>query len=168
MEEIKIYHSPWRMLLLGLGSMAFVAMGVFMLQHPDNSFHVIVAWASILFFGPCGIYTLYAMLKERLTNRPYLTITDKSIILQGTKQIAINFADVQSFQVVKMGSQKFVAIHYKPDVEQQKMDDASTIARSIRSMNRRMVNAQENISTVGTGMKAEELCDLLSERLGKK
>ena len=67
-----------------------------------------------------------------------------------------------------MGKQKFVTIHYKPDVEQQKMNEASTIGRSIRSLNRRLVNAQENISTNGTGMKAEELCDLLNERLKRK
>ena len=39
---------------------------------------------------------------------------------------------------------------------------------SIRKLNRQLVNAQENISTTGTGMKGQELCDLLSERLKRK
>lgn len=165
MEEIRIYHSPWRMLLLALGSLAFVVLSILILNHPKNGFHVLVAWASIVFFGLGGLYMLYATLKERLTGKPFLTITDTSIIIQGVKPSVINFADVKSFKVVKMRNQEFVAIHYKPDVEQQKMDEAGTVGRSVRSLNRRLVNAQETISTTGTGMKAEELCDLLSERL---
>lgn len=169
MEEIRIYHSPWRMLLLFLGSVAFVAGSIFMLQHTRNGFHVIIAWLSNVFFGWCGIYMLYGTVKERLTGRPFLTITDEEcIVSEGFWQSLIRFAEVESLHVVKMGKQKFVAIHYKPDVEQQKMNEASTIGRSIRSLNRRLVNAQENISTNGTGMKAEELCDLLNERLKRK
>lgn len=48
------------------------------------------------------------------------------------------------------------------------VDDANAFDRSIRKLNRRLVNAQENISTTGTGMKAQELCDLLNERLKRK
>ena len=165
MEEIRIYHSPWRMLLLALGCLVFVALSILMLNHPKNGFHVLVAWLGIAFFGLGGLYMLYSTFKERLTGKPFLTITDTCIISQGVKQTVINFADVKSFQVVKMRDQKFVAIHYKPSVEQQKMDEAGTMSRNIRSLNRRLVNAQETISTTGTGMKSQELCDLLNERL---
>ena len=48
------------------------------------------------------------------------------------------------------------------------MDEANALDRSIRKLNSRLVNAQENISTTGTGMKAQELCNLLSERLKRK
>ena len=168
MEEVRIYHSPWRMLLLVLGCLVFVVLSILMLYHPKNGFHVFVAWIGIAFFGLCGLYMIYSMFKERLTGKPFLTITDTCIISQGVRETIINFADVKSFQVVKMRDQKFVAIHYKPDVEQQKMNEASSVGRSIRSLNRRLVNAQGNISTTGTGMKAKELCDLLNERLKRK
>jgi hypothetical protein len=168
MEEIRIYHSPWRMLLLALGSMAFVALSVLMLNHPKNGFHVLVAWSGIVFFGLCGLYMLYATFKERLTGKPFLTITDTCIINQSLKQTVINFTDVESFEVVKMKDHKFVAIHYKPNMEQQKMDGAGTVDRSFRSLNRKLVNAQETISTVGTNLNAQKLCDLLNERLKRK
>ena len=129
---------------------------------------MIVAWIGIAFFGLASLSILYSLFMERLMNKPFLTITDTSIISQGIKQTIINFADVKSFQVVKMGDQKFVAIHYKTDVEQQKMNEASSIGRIIRFLNRRLVNAQENISTTGTSIKAEEVCDLLNERLKRK
>ena len=168
MEEIRIYHSPWRMLLLVLGCLGFVVLSILMLNHPKNDFHVLIAWLGIAFFSFCGICMFYSMFKERLTGKPFLTITDTCIISQGVKRTVINFADVESFEVVKMNDQKFVAIHYKPDVELQKMDRASSVGRSIRSLNRRLVNAQESISTTGINMKAEELCHLLNEKLTQK
>lgn len=167
METIRIYHSVWRMLLLILTSFAFVAASFFMLNDPkiEGGFYVVIGWLGIVFFGLGGVLMLYAILKERLTDRPFMTITDEAIIMEGMKQSVIRFADVKSFEVVNMRNQKFVAVHYKPNVEQQKMDEAGTIGRNIRSLNRRLVNAQETITTTGTSMKAEELCDLLNERL---
>lgn len=168
MEEIKIYHSPWRMLLLALASLAFAVAGFFMTIHSPKGFHIIVGWISVVFFGLGSLYMLYGTLKERLTGKPFLTITDEAVIMDGMKQAVIRFADVKSFNVVKMGRQEFVAVHYKAGVEQQKLDEANALDRSIRKLNRRLVNAQENISTNCTGMKAQELCDLLNVRLRRK
>ena len=98
METIRIYHSPWRILLLALASLAFAVAGFFMAIHSTKGFHIVVGWISVVFFGLGGLYMLYG----------------------------------------------------------------------IRKLNRQLVNAQENISTTGTGMKGQELCDLLSERLKRK
>ena len=156
------------MLLMSLGCLVFVVFGILILNHPKNGSDVFVAWLGIAFFGMGGLFMLYSMLKERLTGRPFLRITDKRIIIGDMKQTIVNFADVESFEVVKVGTQRFIAIHYKPDVERQKMDEAGTVGRSVRSLNRRLVNAQETISTNGTGMKSQELCDLLNERLKRQ
>lgn len=98
METIRIYHSPWRILLLALASLAFAVAGFFMAIHSPKGFHIVVGWISVVFFGLGGLYMLY----------------------------------------------------------------------SIRKLNRQLVNAQENTSTTGTGMKEQELCDLLSERWKRK
>lgn len=153
------------MLLMAFGCLAFVAGSVFMLEHTKVFFHVVVVWIGIAFFGVGGLYMLYATLNERLIGKPFLTITDEAIICVGAKQTVIRFADVESFEVVKMGNQKFVAVHYKPNVEKQKLDEANSFARNFRKLNISLVNAQETISTTGTSVKAEVLCDLLNERL---
>ena len=44
----------------------FVAMGIFMLLHGEQSF---IVWASILFFGGGGLFVLFLILKERITRR---------------------------------------------------------------------------------------------------
>ena len=168
MEEIKIYHSPWRMLLLALASLAFAVAGFFMTIHSPKGFHIIVGWISVVFFGLGGFYMLYGTLNERLTGEPFLTITDEAVIMDGMKHAVIRFADVESFNVAKMGRQEFVAVHFKAGIERQQLDEANVIDRSIRKLNRKLVNAQENISTNCTGMKAQELCDLLNVRLRRK
>jgi len=165
METVRIYHSMWRMLLLALASLTFAVAGFLMAIHSPKGFHIVVGWIGVVFFGLGGLYMLYGMLKERLTGKPFLTITDEAVIMEGMKQAVIRFADVESFNVVKMGKQEFVAVHYKPGVELKKMDEANGLDRSIRKLNRQLVNAQENISTTGTDMKAQELCDLLNERM---
>lgn len=165
METIRIYHSTWRMLLLAIVSLAMAVGGYLMAIHSPKGFDIVVGWIGVLFFGLGGLYMLYGTLKERLTGKPFLTITDEAVIMEGMKQAVIRFADVKSFNVVKMGKQEFVAVHYKPGVELKKMDEANGLDRSIRKLNRQLVNAQENISTTGTGMKAQELCDLLNERM---
>lgn len=165
METVRIYHSMWRMLLLALASLTFAVAGFLMAIHSPKGFHIVVGWIGVVFFGLGGLYMLYGTLKERLTGKPFLTITDEAVIMDGMKHAVIRFADVKSFKVVKMGKQEFVAVHYKPGVELKKMDEANGLDRSIRKLNLQLVNAQENISTTGTDMKAQELCDLLNERM---
>lgn len=165
MEEVKIYHSLWRMLLLILGSILFVLGGIYVLHIHKNVFHLVVGWSSIVFFGCCGIVLLWSFLKERLFDQPHLTINDEELTYRGMKTWHVRFADVASFEVRRLGDNNFVAINYKPNVERQKMEDASIFDRLLRSMNKHLINAQESISVVDISMKAGELCDILNQRL---
>ncbi len=169
MEEIKIYHSPWRMSLLIIICLAAAVGLIFMLHHPRHTLGIsemIVIGLCIAFFGPGGLYLLYVTLKESITDIPYLTITDTSCTInQGLKHAVINFADVKSFKVTKMGDQEFVTVHYRPDVEIQKMKDANIPGRILRKMNKGLVNAQEIIATTGTSLETQELYKLLYDRL---
>ena len=103
METVRIYHSSWRMLLLVLTSLAFAVAGFLMAIHSTKGFHIVVGWIGVAFFGLGGLYMLYASLKERLTGKPFLTVTDEAVIMEGMKQAVIRFADVESFNVVKVG-----------------------------------------------------------------
>ena len=165
MEEIKIYNSAWRGLLLHLGCLVCCAISVFLIYHPENIFHLIIGWVGVVFFVFGYIIILLDIAIQSVTGQPFMTITDKDIILHGRKQTVIKFADVESFSVVKMNKQKFIVIHYKPNVERTKMDKAGTFGRFIRSINYMLVGGQETISTIGTSMDTQELCNMLNERL---
>ena len=165
MEEIKIYHSLWRMLLLFLGSILFVCGGVYILHMHKNVYHLVVGWGTIVFFGCCGIVLLWSFLKERLFDQPHLTINDEEISYRGMKTWHVRFADVASFEVRRLGDNNFVAINYKPNVERQMMQNASIFDYLYRSMNKRLINALDSISVTDISMEADELCNILNERL---
>jgi hypothetical protein len=83
-----------------------------MLEHTMDVFHFVVSWIDIVFFGLGGLYMLYATMKERLTGKPFLTITNVGIIGNSVKQTVVHFANMKSFEVAKMRNQQFVAVHY--------------------------------------------------------
>ena len=153
------------MMLLILACILFVLGGIFILHMHRNVFHLVVGWLTILFFGCCGIMLLFSFLKERLFGQAHLIINDEELTYRRFRTIHVRFADVASFEVRKLGDNNFVAINYKPVVELQKMENASIFGRLFRSMNKRLIDAQESISVVGINIKADELCHLLNERL---
>ncbi|MBO7378175.1 MAG: hypothetical protein J6U31_00265 [Bacteroidales bacterium] len=166
MEEIKIYHSVWRMLLMSIGCLAFAVNGCMLLQSPRTN-HVIV-WIGIIFFGLGGIVLLYWLIKERLTGQPFLTITDDCIICNGGwKKYVIRFADVESFVLLSGRQNNIIGIHYKKGVERQKMEEASFIGRLARKFNLEVSGTQESISVSGVSIKAQDLCNILNKRLQK-
>ena len=73
MEEIRIYHTQWKMWVLILECIAFVAMGCFLLQ--DNDINRVFVWIGISFFGICGLFILYLLIREKTANIPYYLIT---------------------------------------------------------------------------------------------
>ncbi|WP_155808740.1 STM3941 family protein [Xylanibacter brevis] len=168
MKEIRIYHSLWRMLPLTLGSCMFVYIGVMMFNDPFFS-HKLIGIICVLFFVVALLIVPYQTIKERLTHQPYMIITDRCVIVNGFKSFVVNFSDVESFEIVRIAMsntrQKFISIHYKPNVEMQKMEDASFFGRMLRKLNSRLSGAQEHLTTDGTSMKLQDLLDLLNERL---
>lgn len=165
MEEIKIYSSLWRMMLLILACLLFVFAGIFILHMHRNMFHLVVGWVSILVFGCFGIILLFSFLKERLFGQAHLTINDEELTYRRFRTIHVRFADVASFEVREIGDNEFVAINYKPDVERQMMQDASFFGYLLLSMNKRLIDALDSISVTDISMEANELCHILNERL---
>ena len=165
MEELRIHQSLWRVLLLTLCSILMIAASVFLIHFHRNTFEWVIGWIGVLFFGLCCLVWLYSILKEWLMHRPFLTIKDDCLICQAPRKMVVNFADVSSFSVKKVQNSAFIAIHYKPNVERQKMENASIFGYLFRSMNKQLINAQDSITTTGLSMKAEDLCNLLNKRL---
>ncbi len=153
------------MMLLILACILFVLGGIFILHMHRNVFELVVGWVGILVFGCFGIILLFSFLKERLFGQAHLTIDDEELTYRRFRTIHVRFADIASFEVREFGDNEFVAINYKPDVEQQMMQNASIFGYLIRSMNKRLIDALDSISVTDISMTADELCHLLNERL---
>ena len=165
MEEVRIYQSPWRVLLLTLCSILMTAAFVFIIHVHRKMFEWVIGWLGTVFFGICSLVWFYSTSEKWLTNTPFLTIKDDCLICQAPRKMVVNFADVKSFSVGKVRDSAFIAIHYKPNVERQKMENASIFGYFFRALNKQLINAQDSITTAGLSMEAETLCDLLNKRL---
>jgi hypothetical protein len=162
MEEIRIYHSIWRNIPLLAVCFVFAATGVLMLLDGGQSF---IAWTGILFFGGGGLFVLFLILRERICDKAYYIITDKSVLVDGMKKWEVRFADVEKFYLINVASSKQIGIKYKKEVEFQKMNDASSAGRTFRKLNERLAGVQESLPADGLNIKPQELCDLLNMRL---
>ena len=72
---------------------------------------------------------------------------------------------MNSFVLLGGRQSKIIGIRFKKGVERQKMEDANIFGRLARKFNLAVSGTQESISLSGVPMKAQELCDILNERL---
>lgn len=166
-EDIKIYRSVWRNVLLILCSFAFTAVGVLILLDGNEKplKVVIAAWTLILLFGLGGLFIAYIVLKELLSRTPYLVITDEKVIMNGMKPWEASFADVEMFFPTRVSTAWMIGIKYKTDIEDQRLDNASLLGHAVRNINVKLAGAQEAIAANGLTVNPQALCDLLNERL---
>ena len=87
MQEIRIYHSIWRTLLLVLCGAAFTYASTIMLIDPRvNLMMKLVAVIGVVFFGLGSLFMLFMVVRERLAHQAFMTITDKGVVVRGTKR----------------------------------------------------------------------------------
>ena len=166
-EEIKIYRSVWRNVLLILCCLAFAAGSVLILLDGNEKplMVIIAAWIGILFFGLGGLFVAYLVLKEQLTRTPYLVITDEKVIMNAGKPWEASFADVEIFFLIRVSTARMIGVKYKKNIEAQRLDNTGQWGRAARNFSLKLTGAQESIGAVGLTIKPQVLCDLLNERL---
>ena len=172
-EEIRIFRSVWKNILLSLASFVFAALGVLISldEGKDDLTIFVVSWVCIPFSILGGLIIAYKVLKEWLSQTPYLVIKDKKVVINDNGTSEIPFADVEAFFLADMQIPKaaknitLIGIRYKEDAEQLRWDNANRMSRAVRKSNMRAVGVQEVISTVGLTIKPQALCNLLNKRL---
>ena len=145
MEEIRIYHTIWRReLFIAIFSLAVTFLIPFVGTFKPRDYGM------MLFLGLMGLFILFTVFRERLLHRPYLTITDESIIInrEHRSKMIIRFDEVKSFEretLSFLGHTSYtgmIIVHLKNG------------------------NGFVNIiSANGLTMKSQQLFDLLNERL---
>lgn len=123
------------------GCFIFAEGGWYMIDHPRTNIDIFMGWLGVLFFGLGGLMLLYLAIKEFLFRKPYLTITDQSVIARSLTTKEYMLEDVDSFQYLK--NWKLIGIYYKKGARRKK----------------------GFLSAYCLAMKPEELCELLNSRL---
>ena len=137
MNEIKIYSSLWKRLLLFFSCLVFVAIVIFELFviRDINVYEKAVLIFGLFFFGLGGLYLLTLTIKEKIYHIPFLLINEDGLIINKLKKQKILFKQVKSFSLINVSGAKQIGVHYKSSVEYRKYKKSNRIKRQILNMN---------------------------------
>ena len=173
MEKLEIFVSPRKTLILLLGSIGFVALGLFFIIKPEqliggmiqSKFWIqVVGAASVLFFG----FALFIGIKNLFIRKPGLVFDSNGIAINmgvGFKGL-LEWRQIAGFSEMTVQGQHLIMIHLEnPEafIQAQK----SSIHRRIMQFS--LVNYGSPISLTATGMQISypELLDAVKKYFGR-
>lgn len=173
--SIDIYYSHWKQLLLVLGSFVFVIGFILVLQYPNSassSSDNVIIWIGLVLFGGGGLLLLFNLLRDLINHTPFLTIYDDHISMYNSWKntfLDVNFADVNSFELQALkpargGKTMILCIHYKENVQKEKMEISGAIKKSLFRFNDRYTGAMESIPLSILTMKPKTIAEAVDAR----
>lgn len=169
--QIEIPLSKKKMILMLIGSIGFVAAGLWFVINPptiSNPFFgnptviFVTGIASILFFGLCAVY----IARKLPENKPGLIIdniglTDNS---SGVSAGQILWSDIENISVIEIHRQKLIMLHVKNP--QEYIDrQTSGFKRKMMQMNFNMYETPLSITSNSLQIKFGELLNILNDHL---
>jgi hypothetical protein len=159
-QNIVIYPKTSKMLLLGLASLLFVGVSVFMVMNAEemelSSVLVIaLSFLCIPFFSVGFIYTMY-----RTFHRKPSLVVDEGGITDNSSAISVGFVrwnDIKEMFLYEFMGQKFLGI--VPKDEQAFFATMSPVKRRLMQVNNRMVKAPVNITQNTVSMPLEKVLE---------
>lgn len=170
-QRIEIPLSRKRIFLMLLGSLMFVAIGLWFVITPptiSNSYWgnpeklAIVGCASIVFFGLCVFY-LFRKLSD---NKPGL-ITDQTSLTDNSSGVSggqILWADIEGISVMEVHKQKLIMIHVT-NPQDYINKQTSSFKRKMMQMNYKMYGTPLSITSNSLKISFDELISTLNDRL---
>ncbi|MGB5981182.1 MAG: STM3941 family protein [Nonlabens sp.] len=170
-NQIEIPLSKSKMIVIIIGSLAFVGLGLWFLTVPpqmNNSFLanptviLVVSIISILFFGLISI----TVFRKLLDNKPGLIINSQGITdnSSGVSAGLIPWEDIVGIETTQVRSQRFLMIMVKnPEYYLDKV--SNPIKRNTMRMNHRFYGSPISISATALQTNFNELHDVLNEKM---
>jgi hypothetical protein len=164
-NPIVIPLSKIKILLILLGSIAFVAGGLWLWFHAGeiryrNPIYVkAVAGAAVGFFGLCGVFGLFKL----FDSAPGLIVDEEGIIDNSSALAAgrIPWSDIRGFEIRTVQNQKLLTIEvHNPEKYVQR---AHVLKRPLVAINARSFGGPIQISSNALKINLDELVRLLTE-----
>ena len=157
--------SKTKIFLLLLGSIAFVAGGLWLWSHAEeiryrNPLYIrAAAGAAVGFFGLCGVFGLFKL----FDSAPGLIVDDEGIIDNSSALAAgrIPWSDIRGFEIRTVQNQRLLTIEvHNPEKYVQR---AHVLKRPLVAINARSFGGPIQISSNALKMNFDELVRLLTE-----
>ena len=165
MKEILIYRTDWKNVISAIICLAFAVSSAIAIHQGNGK-----ATGGLVFFGLGGLFLLFLIVRSR--HRPYLIITDESILVCEDYDIGnrvnweIRFAEVESFELLPYSMlrplKRDICVHFKTDEKQQKVYSPTLFGRISSKI---FSGPAIYIHVDGISMKPQQLCDLLNKRI---
>ena len=118
MADFVAYYSRWRVVMLLLGCIAFVALGLWMAgifgppphssTHPDGEIFVF-GWLGVLFFGLCGV----AGVRNLFDSREQLSIGPSGVRYSQWSEDTIPWSEITDVTIWRYKRQKTIVLHLR-------------------------------------------------------
>ena len=171
-EEIRVYQSLWKNLLLGICGLLFAIMGIFIIADDNCRMvtKIIGGWLGSTFFGVGGLSICIMTLYNYVRRIPYLVIYKDRIEIYVQIKASYNtvyFKDVQKFRPITIGSSKQIAIDYHPEYIAQLMKShmTSNFIKKIMIFNIDQTDAIETILASNLSMERTDILRILNEHI---
>lgn len=170
MDTIEIPLSKKKILLLTIGSFAFVFFGVIFIIYPEKfitylirseEFVRIAGIASVVFFGATGIYGIFKM----QDNKVGLTISKEGIIdnTNATSIGLIKWDNIETIKTEQVMSTKFLLIF--TNNQEEILNKVSGMKRKLMSANAKMYGTPISITANTLEFDFDELEKIIMNRL---
>ena len=125
-----------------------------------------LVWAMILIFALGFLAYLFQLVRERLSGKPHLLITDKAVFMDtGIKSYEIPFADVDAFVFSDTFGDKMISILYTPEAEARHNEETLAFEKAGRKLKKFFPNTPVGIPTSDLSMSPVDILEFLDERL---
>jgi hypothetical protein len=156
-RTIEIRQSPWRMLLLIAGALAFVVLGLALIYgwmdaRRSDHFVQAIGWISVLFFGACGLVGAWRLMSVR---GPVVTISPQGIRDVRIAKETIPWPAIHDISTWSFQYQKVMVLAVDPAVERRLT--LSAIARMSRRANASLGADGLCIAATGLSMRYDDL-----------
>lgn len=150
MEKLVIKNSRWKYVLLLIGSLGFVAAGIWMLIKGEW-----FGWLAILFFGS-GIPIFIWQIADA---RPRLIIDEQGVLDRTLGVGRIAWSDIEAAYVRSINGNDFICLELKNSEKYgQKL---SKVKRAMASANRGLGFTDFNLNLSGVDARTDEIFELL-------
>lgn len=161
MEEIKIYISIKRLLLVFLEVAAFLAILFGLRYYLACQDDTIIG----TIFNMLGIMVMFLVYFIYLSRKTKLIISDVQLRVEAPKPWIVKLSGVESFYVDKFNGRTFIGINYKEDTWEGHKENIA-IDRKQRSK-AAMQGCPYEVYVGGLSKTPQEICNILNSRINK-
>lgn len=151
-EDLIYYNSRSRHALLAAGSLAFVAMGAFIISRQEQ---VLLGVVTVVFFGACAAVGTW----QFFDRRPRLQINEIGILDRTLGIGLVPWVDIEDAYVASINNEHFICLHLEN--EDAYAGRLSPLKRKLAAANHALGFTHFSINLSGVDLNPEQLLEYI-------